>query len=545
MKLSNNYLFTFLLLFFVFFCGNAQVNSQKKSENPNIILILVDDMGYSDIGCYGGEISTPNLDKLANQGIRFTQMHNTSKCFPSRATLLTGVYAQQNGMSVKPESFTNSISLGDLLRTEGYRTLQSGKNHSKTTLYDFGFDRVYEFFGGTTNHFNPGDRRTGESEPIFKGGPDTWNIDNKSFKPYNTDKDFYSTDYFTKYAISYLDEYKNDTKPFFLYLAYTAPHDPLMAWPEDIAKYRGKYLVGYKAIRDARYKKMLDLGMVDSSMKMSKQTAKDWDSLSEEEKDKEDLRMAIYAAMIDRIDQNIGKLLDKLKETGKLDNTLILFVSDNGANAVDAEQNYKKDNDKLGGKLGTVSYWASTGEDWANVSNTPYRFFKNFSYEGGICTPFIAFWPGIIKNEGSINNQPLHFVDVMATFQDITAAKYPTNFRNESIVPMQGESFLPILKGGTAKEREKPIFWQWAKGKAIWIGDWKAVANKDVWALYDMKVDRNETNDLKLKNPEKFKELVQIYDEWFSQNKAVKSREEIKSAPKNEKTKKNKKNNLY
>jgi arylsulfatase len=518
MKLPIQTYYLLFLLSLVSFCGTSQVSNNKKLDKPNIILILVDDMGYSDIGCYGGEISTPNLDKLANQGIRFTQMHNTSKCFPSRATLLTGVYAQQNGMSVKPKSFTNSISLGDLLRTEGYRTLQSGKNHSKTTLYDFGFDRVYEFFGGATNHFNPGDRRAGESEPIFKGGPGTWNIDNKSYKPYNTNKDFYSTDYFTKHAISYLDEYKNDTKPFFLYLAYTAPHDPLMAWPEDIAKYRGKYKEGYKAIRDARYKKMLALGMVDPSMKLSDQTAKDWDLLTEEEKDNEDLKMAIYAAMIDHIDQNIGKLLDKLEDTGKLDNTLLLFASDNGANSGNAEGNLEKKNAKNGGKPGMVSYWASLRKDWANVSNTPYRLFKNNSYEGGICTPFIAFWPGVIKNEGSINSQPLHFVDVMATFQDITAATYPTNFRNQSIPPMQGESFLPILLGKNATARVKPIFWQWAKGKAIRIGDWKAVADKDVWALYDMKVDRNETNDLKLKNPEKFKELVQLYDEWALNN---------------------------
>ncbi len=538
MKLSlQSYLIVWLC---TLFCSIAfsQVVKTDKTTKPNIVLILVDDMGYSDIGCYGGEISTPNLDKLANQGMRFTQMHNTSKCFPSRSCLLTGVYAQQNGMSVNPEQFQNSISLGDLVKTAGYRTLQSGKNHSKTSLYDFGFDRVYEFFGGATNHFNPGKQRSGEPEPIFKGGPDTWNIDDKAIKPYNTSKDFYSTDYFTKNAISYLEEYKNDKKPFFLYLAYTAPHDPLMAWPEDIARYRGKYLAGYKAIRDARYQKMLTLGMVDPAMKLSAQTAKDWDSLTEQEKDQEDLRMAIYAAMIDRIDQNIGKLIEKLKQTGKLDNTLILFVSDNGSNSENAEGNFEKKGNNGTGLPGTVSYWASLKEDWANVSNTPYRLFKNTSYEGGICTPFIAYWPGVIKKEGVISNQPLHFVDFMATFKDITGTQYPTTFRNQSIVPMQGESFLPILKGGTIKEREKPIFWQWAKGKAIRVGDWKAVANKEVWALYDMKVDRNETNDLKGKNPEKFKELVDLYNEWAATNVVEANKEADKT--KKSKTKKSK-----
>lgn len=528
MKLSVLSYFLVFLLNFVSSNGISQGTTTKKTDKPNIVLILVDDMGYSDIGCYGGEISTPNLDKLANQGIRFTQMHNTSKCFPSRSCLLTGVYAQQNGMSVNPESFDNSISLGDLVKTQGYRTLQSGKNHSKKSLYDFGFDRVYEFLGGATNHFNPGKQRQGEPEPIFKGGPDNWNIDDKTYKPYNTNKDFYSTDYFTKNAISYLEEYKNDKKPFFLYLAYTAPHDPLMAWPEDIAKYRGKYKVGYKAIRDARYEKMLALGMVDPSMKLSKQTAKDWDLLTDQEKDQEDLRMAIYAAMIDRIDQNIGKLIEKLKQTGKLDNTLILFVSDNGANAENAEGNFEKKGNNGTGLPGTVSYWASLKEDWANVSNTPYRLFKNNSYEGGICTPFIAYWPGVIKNQGTIHNQPLHFVDFMATFKDITGASYPTNFRNQSIVPMQGESFLPILLGKTVSPRVKPIFWQWAKGKAIRVGDWKAVANKEIWALFNMKEDRNETNDLKGNNPEKFKELVDLYNEWALSNVVEENKNEGK-----------------
>ncbi len=525
MKTLNKFHFLFLIVLFISYKGNSQVAKANKISRPNIILILVDDMGYSDIGCYGGEIQTPNLDRLAQNGIRFTQMHNTSKCFPSRACLLTGVYAQQNGMSINPGSFDHSISLGDLLRTVDYRTLQSGKNHSKKSLYDFGFDRVFEFFGGATNHFNPGNQRPGEAVPVFKGGPDTWNIDNKSFKPYNTGKDFYSTDYFTKNAIDYIDQYKNDTKPFFLYLAYTAPHDPLMAWPEDIAKYRGKYKAGYKVIRDTRYQKMVSLGMVDPLMKLSDPTSKDWSLLTDEEKDQEDLRMAVYAAMIDRIDQNVGKLLDKLKASGKLDNTLILFASDNGSNAENAEGNLGKTNSNGSGLPGTLNYWASLKEDWANVSNTPYRLFKNTSYEGGICTPFIAYWPSQIKSKGSIDNHPLHFVDMMATFKEITGAEYPVNFRDQSIIPMQGESFLPILKGKNQPERVKPIFFQWAKGKAIRMGDWKVVANKEVWALYNMKDDRNETTDLKLQFPEKFNELIKLYDEWVSSNVLSKGNE--------------------
>jgi len=518
MKRNKKIYFSLLISFFILNTSYSKESNANKntSGKPNIIMILVDDMGYSDLGCYGGEINTPNLDKLAQNGIRFTQMHNTAKCFPSRACLLTGVYAQQSGMAIKPESFKNTISLGDLLRTAGYRTLFSGKNHSKTSLYNFGFDRVYEFWGGATNHFNPGEQRLNEPVPIFKGGPDKWNIDDKAHQPYNSPKDFYSTDYFTNYAISFIDQYKNESSPFFLYLAFTAPHDPLMAWPEDIAKYRGKYKVGYKTIRDARYRKMLAMGMVDPSMQLSKQSTIDWETLTEEEKDEEDLRMAIYAAMIDRIDQNIGKLLQKLEETGKLKNTLILFASDNGACAENYEKKIGSENGK--GEPGTLAYWASVGEDWANVSNTPYRYYKNWSYEGGICTPFIAWWPKIISQKGTINDQPLHFVDIMTTFKDITGASYPTHFRNQEIVPMQGESFLPVLKGEQLKERKKPIFWQWANGKAIRVGKWKAVAHKDVWSLYDMQTDRNETNDLKEKYPDKFQELIKLYDEWARNN---------------------------
>lgn len=526
MKRNKKIYFSLLISFF--FLNAAYTQESNTTNNtlgkPNIIMILVDDMGYSDLGCYGGEINAPNLDKLAQNGIRFTQMHNTAKCFPSRACLLTGVYAQHSGIAINPGSFKNTISLGDLLRTAGYRTLSSGKNHSKTSLYNFGFDRVYEFWGGASNHFNPGKQRLNEPVPIFKGGPDKWNIDDKNYFPYNLDKDFYSTDYFTENAISYLEEYKNDSKPFFLYLAYTARHDPLMAWPEDIAKYRGKYKTGYKAIRDSRYKKMLELGMVDPDMKLSEQTTVDWESLSDEEKEMEDLRMSIYAAMIDRIDQNIGKLLKKLEETGKLNNTIILFASDNGGSGENYEKKIKDKNGK--GEPGTLAYWASVSEDWANVSNTPYRYYKNWSYEGGICTPFIVSWPKTISQKVTINHQPLHFVDVMATFKDITGASYPTHFRNQEIVPMQGESFLPVLIGEQLKERKKPIFWQWANGKAIRVGNWKAVAHKDVWSLYDMQTDRNETNDLKAKYTGKFEELKNLYDEWAVENVSIDKQDE-------------------
>jgi arylsulfatase A-like enzyme len=492
---------------FVLFLAQLSI----AADRPNIIFILVDDMGYSDIGCYGGEINTPNLDRMAQQGIRFTQMHNTSKCFPSRACLLTGVYAQQCGMHKGFSGIRNAVTLGDVLRSAGYRTLASGKHHSKQSLYDMGFDRWFGLRDGCSNHFNPGNQRPGEPKPAQKNpGRRVWCIDDQTLTPYTPpETDFYSTDYFTKYAISYLEEYKDEEKPFFLYLAYTAPHDPLQAWPRDIAKYRGKYSAGYEAVRTARYKKMVELGVTDPAMKLSDSTFSDWDSLSEKEQKKEEERMMVYAAMIDCVDQNIGKLLAKLKELGELDNTLILFAADNGSSPQFAEKG-------IGGTgaIGSMSYWASLGKKWANVSNTPFRFYKNDSYEGGICTPFIAYWPGKINNHGTIDHRPLHFIDVMPSLVELTGATYPTQFRDQSIVPMQGESFLAALLGTKAPGREKPLFWQWQKGKAVRRGEWKAVANGSEWALYNMETDRNETTDLKNQHPETFAELRKLFDEW-------------------------------
>jgi arylsulfatase len=271
-------------------------------------------------------------------------------------------------------------------------------------------------------------------------------------------------------------------------------------------------MVGYQAIRDARYKRMIEMGIADPKMKLSEPVSKDWNSLSEEKKVEEDLRMAVYAAMIDCVDQNIGKLLAKLEELGKLDNTLIMFAADNGCSAENAEK-------AVGGtgEIGSMTYWASLHEDWANVSNTPFRYYKNYSYEGGICTPFIACWPKGIRNGGTLNHQPRHFVDVMATLVELTSAKYPAEFRGEKIVPMQGESLVPAFQGFDEipePEREKPIFWQWSKGKAVRRGKWKAVANGDAWALYDMDVDRNETTDLQQQYPEIFSELRELHNEW-------------------------------
>lgn len=501
-----------------FLAGKADAVNLKR---PNIIFILVDDMGWSDIGCYGGEIETPNLDFLADNGIRFTQMHNTAKCFPSRACLLTGVYAQQCNMSKKFEGIHNAITIGDLTRSVGYRTLASGKHHSQESLYEKGFDHYWGLRDGCCNFFNPGERRPGEPEPAQKKPQQrVFVFDEEVHQPYTPpEKDFYTTDYFTKWAINWLDQYKREEKPYLLYLAYTAPHDPIQAWPEDIAKYKETYTAGFAAIRKARHEKQKKMGLVDASMPLSKEWSQAWDHLSEADQAHEAHAMAVYAAMIDRVDQNIGKVLNKIKELGEEDNTLIMFASDNGCSP--ARINKGK------GEVGAMDRYYSVGQDWANVSNTPFRRFKSDSFEGGICTPFIAYWPAMIKNKGTFNRQSTHFVDVMSTIQEITGAAYPKTFRNENIAPMQGESLVPAFRGKLMPQRKNPIYWQWHDGSALVSGNWKIVRGKKgkgkgkkktvdpatgSWELYDLKTDKTETTNLADTYPEKVEELGKKWD---------------------------------
>ncbi|MEM9282734.1 MAG: arylsulfatase [Verrucomicrobiota bacterium] len=498
-----------------------------SDERPNIIFILVDDMGYSDLGCYGGEIRTPNIDRLARNGLRFTSMYNTSKCFPSRACLLTGVYAQQCGVGRKAGDFKNAMTIAELLKTEGYRTLAVGKHHSGKSLYDRGFDRFYGFHYGPgkscANHFNPGEKRPGEGVPARKKGESrAYCFDDQKMLPYYTpkEKDWYTTDYFTKWAIDFLEEYKHEDKPYFLYVSYTAPHDPLHAWPEDIAKYEDVYDVGYASIREARYERQKELGLFGADFDLSTATHRSWSSLNAEQKQDQARRMQVYAAMIDRIDQNIGKLLEKIVELGEKEDTLVMFASDNGCSAGNVNTGT--------GEIGALTRWSSLQDDWANVSNSPFRLWKTLSHEGGIRTPFIAYWPKVISENGSLNHQPVHFVDVMATVQDITGATYPRSFKGEPILPMQRESLLPAFKGEQLLTRKNPIFFEYASGGAVREGDWKlvtrALAKKSKnpfkeeisWELYNIRADMSEMSNVAKENPEVVQRLSELWRGWYS-----------------------------
>ncbi|MCW9706597.1 arylsulfatase [Fodinibius salsisoli] len=498
-------LFSYLLVA----CSSPPTEKATDVSQPNIVLVLADDLGYSDIGAYGSEIKTPHLDKLAHNGIRFTQMHNTSKCFPSRATLLTGIYAQQSNMHDRPETFHNSVMIGEVLKRAGYRTMFVGKHHGTDNPYNWGFDHYRGLRDGAANYFNPGLQREGEPMPAQKRyGERVFAFDGDIEQPFTPSVDYYSTESWTDWSLDLLNEYKDEEKPFLLYLAYQAPHDPLQAPEEAINKYEGVYDKGYEAIAQARYKRQQESGLLNDRYPRSEPTYLKWNTLSDSAQADQVRRMQVYAAMIDRMDQNIGRLIDQIQQMGEWENTLFLFASDNGASAEVVS---------IGdGPIGSMTRWSSLKEDWANVANTPFRYYKNYSYEGGTATPFIVHWPAVITQSGSVNRTPAHFIDLMPTLIDITGESYPDEYKGEQVHPMEGISLLPLFKG-EAIEREDPLFFNWSDGSAIRTDRWKLVREGEEWQLFDMQTDRTETNNMADEEPEVVSELKNKWREWADQ----------------------------
>jgi arylsulfatase len=436
-------------------------------------------------------------------------MYNTAKCYPTRVCLLTGLYFQQSD-----REFNRTATIGEVLRPAGYRTWWSGKHHARFNPYERGFDHFSGFLGGAINFWNPGDQaRPGEPPPAGRSVY-TWAFDDELVKPFMPDRDFYSTDAFTDWALEWLDETDEDT-PFFLYIAYNAPHWPLHAWSEDIAKYRGVYDRGYEVVRNTRYRRQVDMGLFDANTAplSEPEYASDggWDDLSADEQQHEAQRMEIHAAMVDRVDQNVGRLVARLRQTGRLDNTLILFLADNGASPERPKVQHDPE-----AAWGSVGSFESIGRSWATVANTPLRKWKTSSYEGGIDTPMIAHWPEGIVSPGRICRDPYHLIDVMPTLVQLTGATYPGKLNGQVIPPMQGVSLLPSLQDEPigAGYREKPIFWQFGKGKAVRRGKWKLVSGRSPWQLYDMSSDRTETRDLAEEHPETAKALAAQWDTW-------------------------------
>lgn len=480
--------------------------SSESSSVPNIVLILADDMGFSDAGCYGGEIKTPHIDSLAERGMRFTQFYNCARCVPTRASLLTGLYPQQ-------ADGTHSVTLAEVLRTAGYRTLMSGKWHGYTGLpVERGFDRYYGVLSGSCNFFNPGNRRPGEPEPAKDFGyVRPFGIDDKVIRPYTPqEKDWYATDAFTDYALEYLDQYGGGEQPFFLYLAYTAPHHPLQAPPEEIAKYRGKYMQGWDKLREQRWRRLRELGLAADNWQLSPrdEEAPAWENAKDQ--DAWDLAMAVYAGMVDRMDQNIGRVLAKVRELGKEENTLVLFLSDNGACA---EINNQTPDIPPGPMVSYRTY----DVPWANAGDTPFRKFKRWTYEGGICTPLIARWPAAIKS-GTICRSSAHVMDIMPTLCELGRAEYPDTWKDQQVTPCEGLSISPLLQG-----KQRPghdvICWEHIGNKAVRQGKWKLVgrgAPSDVanWELFDLEADRTECHNLAAEHPQLVRQLIDQWTAW-------------------------------
>ncbi|MEM7558392.1 MAG: arylsulfatase [Planctomycetota bacterium] len=491
-------------VFFSLICLTLQFS--QADNRPNIILIMCDDMGCSDIGCYGGEIETPNLDALAEGGMRFRTFYNNAKCEHTRASLLTGRWWHEVGASATVKYAAPTF--GELMREAGYRTLMAGKWHAGQTPFERGFDRYYGLTDGCCNFWNPGHARPDEPEPAKKKVR-RWAIDDKKFLPFTPEStSFYTTDAFTDNAIQFLKDYEKEDKPFLLYLAYTAPHYPLHASKEDVAKYRGKYKeIGWDKLREQRYAREKQLGILPEGASLSPRdpAVPAWDSISEDDRDWWDLRMASYAAMIDRMDRNIGRLLKQLKDSGKSENTVIFFLSDNGA------CNDSKDRSTVKGSMPwEVTSYLTQGRAWANASNTPFRMYKTTDFEGGIRTPMIAYWPGRIE-KNSMTNHVGHLVDFTATFLDLAG--------QEPRPEMAGHSLVDVLDGNV-KERPWPIYWQFGKSKAIRNKNWKLVQHAgSKWQLYDLSQDPVELKDLAPQQPEKVAQLNKAWDKWWAKKK--------------------------
>lgn len=488
--------------------GHDAPGQSLAGSRPNIVLIMCDDMGFSDIASYGGEVHTPNLDKLAAQGLRFRTFYNNAKCEHTRASLITGHWWHHVGASASV--VYKGKTFGTLMREQGYRTLMAGKWHAGQTPYLRGFDRYYGLTDGCCNFWNPGTARPGEPEPAKKRIR-RWAIDDKHFKPYTPeDKEFFTTDAFTDAALGYLDTYKDEDKPFFLYLAYTAPHYPLHASEQDVAKYRGKYKqIGWDKLREQRFARQIELGVHTPNTTLSIRDGgiPAWKDVKPEDRDWWDLRMATYAAMIDRMDRNIGRVLAKIDEMGQTDNTIIFFLSDNGAEADSKDRSSVK-----GSMPWQVTSYLTQGRPWANASNTPFRKYKTTPYEGGTRTPLIACWPGKTP-AGQWSDQVGHLIDFTPTMLALAGAQVPE--------ALPGQSLLGALQGKAAK-RSGPLYWRFG-GDAIREGDWKAVhRSKNVgWELYNLAQDPTEQNNLAAKHPERVQALARKWDAWWQEKGSV------------------------
>ena len=530
------------------------VAATAAASRPNIVLILADDLGYSDLGCYGGEIRTPNLDALAGGGLRFSQFYNGGRCCPTRASLLTGLYPHQAGVGRmtrdEGEGFPgyrgfltdNTVTIPELLRAAGYRSAMVGKWHLSLTeerpghmrrlnnqeiadrfsdpaTYPVarGFESHYGVIWGVVNYFDPFSL-VRNTEPVREVPPD-----------------YYITDALTDEAVRNIRDFARGDDPFFLYVAHVAPHWPLHALEEDGKRYEQTYAAGWDAVREARHGRLIEKGVLrrdncalpsrrENAVRWEDNPTKQWDARA----------MATHAAMVDRMDQGVGRIVSALRETGELENTLILFLSDNGASP-EAYRNsgfdrpsqtrdgrkiaYPPDKSVMPGSQETFFY---IGPAWAEVANTPFRFWKAEMHEGGICTPLIAHWPaGIKAPAGSVTHRPGHVIDVMATCAELVDSEYPSEFNGRKLTPLEGKSLTSILNGADP-DRPAILAWEHFGARAMRRGDWKLVARKDgPWELYDLSRDRTELRDLASDEPDRVRDMSRAWEQWARESNVL------------------------
>jgi arylsulfatase A-like enzyme len=544
--------------------GNFAGRAQRAGARPNIIVILSDDMGFSDIGCYGGEINTPNLDALAAGGLRFTQFYNNARCCPTRASLLTGLYPHQTGIGYmmsdgghdgyRGDLNQSCVTMAEALRPAGYATYAVGKWHvtpgqnaeqlKRTHNWPLqrGFDRYYGTIHGAGSYFDP--------SSLVRDDRLITAFNDPEYQP----AEYYYTDAISDHATRFIRESGKD-KPFFMYVAYTAAHWPMHAPEAEIAKYKGKYDQGYEPVRRARYEKAQRLGLIDPRWPLSPQ-AEDWNRV--ENKAWEARGMEVYAAMVDRMDQGVGRIVAELKRQGQFDNTLIFYLQDNGgcaetrgravtpANphptrpakpvyapmAKDAQQygsepRQTRDGFPVimgkGALPGPADTFMAYGKGWANVSNTPFREYKHWTHEGGTATPLVAHWPAGIPaaRRGGLAEAPGHVIDLMATALDVSGARYPREFKGRRIHAPEGVSLRPAF-AGRPLGRTQPLFWEHQGNRAVRDGRWKLVAKENQpWELYDLAADRTESNNLAGKQPERVKRLAALWDAWAARTNVL------------------------
>lgn len=575
----KTYILAFYLLFLGFFGCSLPTSQEKENERPNIILIMSDDMGYSDIGCYGSEIETPVLDNLAANGIRFSQFYNTARCCPTRASLLTGLYPAQTGMGFmtshenepgyQGEIGNQCVTIAEVLKPAGYRTYMSGKWHvarnssdEDSLKYNWplqrGFDRFYGTIVGAGSLWDPW--------ALTRGNKFITPVNDTEYHP---EEKWYYTDAISDNAVKYIEEHQTTSpdNPFFMYVAYTAAHWPLHAPDDEIALHQGKYDEGFAAIRMKRYQKLIELGLINEKWAMSEQVGL-WDTLTNKEWYARN--MEVYAAMVSRMDKGIGEIVNSLKENKLLDNTIVMYLQDNGGCAetlgwLNRDNTFAKlpelrtfdpmDPDELQTRLvpeqtrdgfpvivqsekvmaGPPHSYHAYGPTWANVSNTPFRKYKHWVHEGGISTPLIVHWPSTIQSKGEVRHQPSHLIDIMATIIDITGAVYPENHNGNDITPYEGKSLQGVFTENSEIEREAICF-EHEGNRGLRQGKWKLVSKAypgaghfrkvdeiplNEWALYDMEEDRTELNNLANENPEKVKELSEMWQKWAKRTNTV------------------------